>query len=90
MNKFYLLSFDPHLSHASAMHDSITGCPYINDWWHYLSSTYIISSTYTLGTITNYLGNKLSNPIFLLIEVDLNNANGYLGQPAWNWINQHK
>ena len=90
MNKIYLLAFDPHKTDASGLHNIISKNPYITTWWHYIGSVYLIKSSYTLATIHSEIVQKWPNQHFLFIEVNASNANGWLPQEAWDWINLHK
>lgn len=89
-NKVYLLAFDPVKSDGVALHRIIKDSVYITDWWHYLPSTYILVSAYTLDTIQKQIRDKWPDNHFLLIEVNRLNHNGWLPQEAWDWLNGHK
>jgi len=89
-NKLYILSFDLSTADINGLHQLIKTSQYINDWWHYLGSTYILSSNYTLDTIQNQIKVKYPGFHFLLMEVDPKAANGWLPKDAWKWINKHK
>jgi hypothetical protein len=90
LNKEYLLAFDPNKSDGEALHAIIKSSPYISDWWHYLPSTYILMSSYTLETIQKQILDSWSGNHFLMIEVNRNNHNGWLPQAAWDWLNGHR
>lgn len=90
MHKIYILSFDPYKTNAGWLHEVIKSSPYITNWWHYLGSTYVIKSSYTLATVQNDIIARWPNQHFLLMEVNAQNYAGWLPKVAWDWIDQNR
>lgn len=58
-------------------------------WWHYLKSTWLISTNETPAQLWDRLSvHADQNDSFLIIEVR-NNSAGWLKQEAWDWINNN-
>lgn len=90
MNKIYLLTFDPYKTNSVALHNIIKSNSYISNWWHYISSAYLIKSSYTLVTLQNDIIRQWPNQNFLLIEINTQNFGGWLPKAAWDWIRQQR
>lgn len=89
MNKCYLISFDPTPITSPKMLEAIKNSSHVNGWWHYLSSTYIVFSAYTLATVQNDILLNAPKIRFLIIEVDATNRNGWLPPKAWEWFKRN-
>jgi len=86
----YLVSFDPHKVDANGLHETIKNSELITDWWHYLGSTYLVSSTApTAKKLQLDIQKKWSAQRFLVVEVNLPNSEGWLPEKAWEWIRKH-
>ncbi|MDY3722542.1 MAG: hypothetical protein SOZ96_08115 [Treponema sp.] len=60
------------------------------NWWHYLESVWIITTTESLGTWTDKLHTCMANSDNLLIvEIPSTKANGWLPQKAWDWLKEN-
>jgi hypothetical protein len=58
------------------------------DWWHYLQSTWLISTRETAHQLSKrLLGHMDANDKLLVIEVRMH-FDGWLPEDAWDWINQ--
>lgn len=85
--KAYLITFDPITANLMGVHDAITSCTGVNEWWHYFSGSYIVTTNQSLNTLKRNLEkNGLTGGSYLIIEVRKNSA-GLLPKPAWDWIN---
>lgn len=78
-----LEGFDPGL-----VHSVITKTLNTSDWWHYLPSAYIIGTAVTPKYLADKIIELLPGLNFLIIEIDINNFNGYLDKKAWEWLNK--
>ena len=86
--KVYLLSFDPQSLSAPLLHQVITSSPFIEDWWHYLLSTYLLVTSYSGPIIQRDIKARWGEKeAFLLIEVNTKDSTGILPKEAWDWIN---
>jgi hypothetical protein len=56
-------------------------------WWHYMASTWLISTTKTPQTVVDALRPHLDNLDFLFVCELKSNYQGWLPKPAWDWIN---
>jgi hypothetical protein len=55
-------------------------------WWHYLSSTWLISTIKTPVQVFEELRNHISNEDRILITEMGKTYNGWLPKDAWDWI----
>lgn len=59
-------------------------------WWHYLTSTWLVSTTKTPTEVYNSIApHMLKNDSVLVIEVG-KAYNGWLPEKAWEWIQQQQ
>lgn len=60
-------------------------------WWHYLDSTWLISSSETLGSWQKRIRAKVDeNDAFIIIELSQGaRRNGWLPKRAWEWLRKH-
>jgi hypothetical protein len=57
-------------------------------WWHYLSSTWLISTKETPEQLYDRLSAHLDQNDFILIIEAGNRFRGWLPKDAWDWIQQ--
>lgn len=84
----YILTFDrdDNLDYKS-FHDSLISCPTVITWWHHIKSCYIlIADTKNATVLQQEIKGIIPNKRFLLLEVNLENRNGWLPLQAWEWI----
>jgi hypothetical protein len=85
--KAYLITFDPFYANLTAVHTAIVNAVGVEEWWHYLSGTYIVTTNITLQQLKRNLeDNGLTGGNVLIIEVRKSSA-GLLPKQAWDWIN---
>ena len=89
MSNFFILSFDPHKTNSDSLHQVVKTSPLIDDWSHYLASSYIIKSSYTANDLTNHLLDKWPNARFLIVKIDNTKRNGWLPRKAWDWFRKY-
>lgn len=58
-------------------------------WWHYLESTWIVTTNETSQQIWDRLAKNIDNNDRLLIIEVKNNCYGWLPKDAWDWIRQN-
>jgi hypothetical protein len=90
MTRIYLLAFDPYKTDSVKLHEVIKEKTHIKDWWHYIGSTYLIASDFTLATVHNDILKGWPKQRYLLIEVDPKVSNGWLPPEAWAWIHKYR
>ncbi len=58
-------------------------------WWHYLDSTWFVSTTLTAQEVTARLLPQIDQAKdHLLVMEASRNKQGWLPQEAWDWLNQ--
>lgn len=69
------------------LYDAIKSAP---GWWHYLESTWIISTTESLQVWVDRLNGLIDkNDRILVVNITGAERNGWLQQDAWQWLNNH-
>jgi len=58
-----------------------------SSWWHYLSSTWLLSTMRTPQQVADQLRPYMGNGDFLLIGEFGHSYAGWLPREAWDWIN---
>ena len=58
-------------------------------WWHYLTSTWLIATGKTPNDVYNALGPHISKADSVLILPVKKPAFGWLPKEAWDWINSN-
>jgi hypothetical protein len=86
MANFYLITIDPQTSNQTALHQVIANNPVFINWWHYLSSTYIVKTNENLVGVQAELQKKWPKNRYLLIKVDPKHRDGWLVPDAWKWF----
>jgi hypothetical protein len=87
----YLLTFDrDDFIDYTELHNNLVELPEVTTWWHYIKSSYILISSYSSSVVSKELMKLAPNKRFLLIEINLNNKNGWLPLDAWTWLNNQK
>lgn len=71
------------------LHNYLLSYPRLIDWWHYLKSTYLVTTNpyITATDLSNFLLKEYKSLHSLVIEVNLQNHNGLLHPDAWKSIN---
>ena len=55
-------------------------------WWHYLASTWLISTDSSPAQVVEAVRPFMDSPDFLLVAEMGKLHQGYLPKPAWDWI----
>ncbi|MGL5830640.1 MAG: hypothetical protein ACRCZE_00660 [Candidatus Altimarinota bacterium] len=94
MNKLYFVAYNPTANfNYFGFHKQITQVMYpkiITDWWHHISHGYIIVSSQPVNNLYNLLYPSIPGQHFMIIEIEPNNAQGWLPKGAWGWINKYR
>lgn len=69
----------------SSLHEEIKKA---GKWWHYLESTWIISTHYGPNDLASRLRQHLDDNDYLLIIEVCKNYQGWLPDDAWEWLNE--
>lgn len=93
MTKFYLITFDNVATgyNVTVMHDNIKNLHtkgLILAWWHYLPASYIVKTTLAVNDLYNNVFPSIPARHMLIIEVNTENAQGWLPKDAWDWISK--
>jgi hypothetical protein len=84
--KTYAILYDRDTVDTEALHNFISDNEIVRNWWHYITSCYIIRSDFSAREIADALPRSMREGSFLVVEVNLNNSNGWLTDKAWQWI----
>ncbi|HAT3956512.1 TPA: hypothetical protein I9Y43_005207 [Kluyvera ascorbata] len=81
----YCVSYDLNKAgqNYNALYEELKGS---NGWWHYLDSTWLISSNETATQLSDRLRKHLDSNDNLLVIGVTNDYAGWLSQEAWDWI----
>ena len=58
-------------------------------WWHFLKSSWLISTNETPDQLWNRISRHVDKSDFVLIMEVTNRKSGWLPQDAWDWINNN-
>lgn len=89
----YIIVFDKSEIDAVQLHNTIVSIHkegIISNWWHHISTCYIIISERSVDDLSLKISNNLTKKKYLIVEIKLNNRQGWLTQEAWDWINNEK
>jgi len=85
----YIISYDlkkPGRNYRS-LFKAIKEC---GTWWHYLESTWIVSTSMSSKTISEKLRAKIDKNDKLLIIKATKDFDGWLAGKAWTWLRRHQ
>jgi hypothetical protein len=68
------------------LHQFIKNSSYIEYWWHYIKSGYIISTSKSISELADEIRKAFPSLLFLLLRTDISEFDGFLPQKAWNWL----
>jgi hypothetical protein len=95
MNKrAYIIVFDKEENDITQIHSAIETLHnqgQIFNWWHYIKSCYILISNHSADSLAKSIGNIIvSSKKFLVLEINMNNRQGWLKEEEWKWLNDNK
>lgn len=84
----YILVFDrDDLCDYKTIHEKILSIEGLINWFHYIKSSYIlITAEPSAKQFAKKIQPIIPKKYYLLMEIDLNNRQGWLPQSAWDWI----
>lgn len=94
MNKLFAITYKTDsVFNAVSFHRYINALyekEWISDWWHYTDNVYIVASSQEVSDLYNVTFPGVPGRYILIIEVDPNNAQGWLPQKAWAWLQKYQ
>ncbi len=74
-------------------HDNFVNHQKITNWWHYLTSCYIVKTNFTYDELSNHCKSCLKEfryeDTHIVLSVNLDHAQGWLPSDAWEWISKN-
>lgn len=89
MANFYMLVIDPSIVNTATLHAYIKNSPKYFNWWHYLSSAYVLKTNDNLAGTQADIQKNWPNGRYFLIKVDPNHYDGWINQDAYNWFKEN-
>ena len=94
MNKVYLVTYntDPNFN-RSLFHNYINSLflnGHIVDWWHHIDTAYLVVSPLHVNQLYNLIFPGVPGKFLLIVEIDPNNAQGWLPKDAWTWLQKYQ
>lgn len=94
MSKIYLITYKSDINFNKVIfHNYINSLfknGHISDWWHYTDATYLIASNLKVNQLYNSVFPGVPRRYLLIIEVNTNNAQGWLPMDAWRWLQKYQ
>jgi hypothetical protein len=93
MNKVYIVTFNTDAPfNVVTFHNYLTSLypRSIIDWWHYIHTTYLIVSPLDVSSLYKLIYPGVPQRYLLIVEIDPNNAQGWLPRDAWAWLQKYK
>lgn len=87
MKKAYLITYDLECDEKCELLEE--ELQKYKKWWHYLERTWIIISKETADEIWYKIEDKIDKKNNLLIIEVKKHSQGWLSQPAWDWIKEN-
>jgi len=57
-------------------------------WWHYIESTWIVTTDHTADTFARVLYPHIENTDYVLVVKIHKDYQGWLPKEAWDWLNE--
>jgi hypothetical protein len=88
-NRIYLITVDP--TDPSADQVGLkkflkAGSPKVDNWWNHIPHVFLISTGLDADAISDLIRPFMGRARFLVIEVQPEESEGALPEPAWRWI----
>lgn len=86
----YILVFDrDDLRDYISIHNKIISFKGLISWFHYIKSSYIlITEESSAKQLAKEIQTFIPKKYYLLMEIDMNNRQGWLPKKAWDWIHK--
>lgn len=84
----YIVTYDLNSpgQNYEPLHSAIKSC---GNWWHYLDSTWLVSTTLSATEVTQRLLPKIDKNDNLLVIGATDEYAGWLPKKAWQWIHEN-
>lgn len=93
MSKIFLITYNKDINFDSQMfHYYITSLfpKYFSDWWHHINDIYLVATNLNVNEIYSLVYKGVPDRNLLIIEVNPNNAQGWLPKMAWDWLQKYQ
>ena len=94
MNKVYIVTYNPTEPFDKGIFhgfiQSLFTGGYISDWWHYIDTMYLIVSNLDVNELYSLIFPGVPMRNLLIVEINPNNAQGWLPQIAWTWLQKYQ
>lgn len=84
----YMISYDLHAP-TNNREDVEKDIKSLGSWCKYLSTTYLISTSCSLDTVSNKCVSHLDGNDYMIIGKVEKPIKGWLSQEQWNWIREN-
>lgn len=86
----YILVFDrDDFRDYKKLHNQIISIDGLVNWFHYIKSSYILVTTEpSAKQLAKKIQILIPNKNYLLVEIDMENRQGWLPPKAWDWIHK--
>lgn len=89
--KAYILVFDrDDKVDYTKFHNELVGLPQIENWFHYLKSSYVLISRLSASSLNDKVADLVPGKRLLIVELNLKNHDGFLPQKAWDWLKRYE
>jgi len=86
MSNFYIISFDPNLADTATLHEYIKNSSKYLNWWHYLSSAYIVKTNDNLAGVQADLQRNWPSNRYFIVKIDPRYYDGWINNEAYQWF----
>jgi len=70
--------------------ETIESDPRISDWWNHIPGFYIVVTERRASDLTALMKPSVDPWPFMVVKVDLDDAQGWLPDAAWSWLQQQR
>jgi len=94
MSKVYLVTYNADMNFNQAIFHNFIGLLYqrgfITDWWHYIDTGYLVVTLLEVNDLYNAIYPGIPQRNLLIVEINPNNAQGWLPKDAWTWLQKYQ
>ena len=93
MNFFVVIIERDYRRSYKDFHDHFVNSQQIVDWWHYLTSCYIVKTSFNYEQLSDHCISCLKkfrhDETHIVLSVSMNSNQGWLPEDAWKWIEKN-